>query len=222
MRAWPARKVPGTAVVVVVALLLAGCGLRDLRETDPAAAPSAEALPSFAVKAPVPPGKPLDGGAKVTPPPAPDQSDATAVARTWLATLYSYDTAYDTGPQDARLRAAGYLTDKKAEAERSFRGVSGTGGEWATWAEHQAWTSVEVIADEEGQGPGDTPAAAFRTFTVDGTAQGRDGWKGPGPRLTAVVELTLTGPGTWRVAGVSVIPAAAPPSPVPPTTPPAR
>lgn len=197
--------------------LLTGCGLRDLREDKGAgvepAAPSA--LPSFETKASVPPGKPLDGQAKVQPVPAPDPSDANAVARAWLATVYAYDTAYDNGPQDANLRALAYLTDEQAKIERGYRSGAGSGADWATWAEHKAWMTLDITADEDEQGPDGTAAASFRTFYVDGKAHGRDGWNGLGPRLTAVVKLTLAGPAGWKVAGATVTPAAVPPSAVP-------
>ncbi|MCX5195005.1 hypothetical protein OOK31_14005 [Streptomyces sp. NBC_00249] len=210
------RRALGAVLAAVTGVaLLTGCGLRDLRDdkaVDPAA-PSA--LPSFETKAPVPPGKPLDAQAKVQPVPAPDPSDPNAVARAWLATAYGYDTAYDNGPQDANLRALPYLTEEQAKAERDYRPGAGSGSEWATWAEHKAWMTLAITEDDDDQGPGGTAGASFRTFYVDGKAHGRDGWTGPGPRLTAVVKLTLAGPAGWKVAGITVTPAATPPSAVP-------
>ncbi|MEU8777787.1 hypothetical protein [Streptomyces sp. NPDC048606] len=214
------RNTLGLALATVAgAALLTGCGLKDLRD-DKGAGPSP--LPSvsetFPVKAPLPAGKPLDGQAKVRPVPAPDPADPNSVARAWLETVYSHDTAYDTGPQDANLRALDHLTPQQAEAERAYRPGAGSGAAWAVWAEHKAWTTVEITADEDDQGPGDTPTSSFRTFYVDGKAHGRDGWNGTGPQLTAVVELTMTAPGTWKVAGATVTPAAIPPGPVPTTS----
>ncbi|UQX02513.1 hypothetical protein [Streptomyces sp. RerS4] len=211
------RKALGAALTTAVCVvLLTGCGLKDLRDDKGAGpAPVPSVSETFPIKAPLPAGKPLDGQAKVKPVPSPDPADPSAVARAWLMTAYSYDTAYDTGPQDANLRALGYLTDKQAEVERSYRPGAGSGAAWATWAEHKAWTTVEITADEDDQGPGDTPTSSFRTFLVDGKAHGRDGWTGTGPQLTAFVELTMTGPGTWKVAGVMVTPAAIPPSAAP-------
>ncbi|MFJ1863764.1 hypothetical protein ACIOD1_03950 [Streptomyces sp. NPDC088097] len=211
------RRVAGLALAAAAgAVLLTGCGLRDLRDdkgAGPAASPSVSE--TFAVKAPVPPGKPLDAQAKVQPVPSPDASDASAVARAWLATAYGYDTGYDNGPQDARLRALPYLTEEQANAERDYRSGAGSGWDWATWAEHRAWITLEITPDEDDQGPGGTSGASFLTFYVDGTAHGRDDWTGPGPRLTAVVKLTMAGPAGWRVAAVIVTPAATPPRAVP-------
>ncbi len=204
------------AVTAIVATsLLTGCGLRDLGDDKgSAASPLPGVSETFPLKAPPPAGKPLDAQAKVQPVPAPDPADPVAVAHAWLTTAYTYDTAYDSSPQDANLRALVYLTDQQAEAERSYRPGAASGAAWATWAEHKAWTTVEITADDEGQGPGDTPGASYRTFAVDGKAHGRDGWTGTGPQLTAVVKLVMTGPGTWKVAGATVIPAATPPGSV--------
>ncbi|MFD3802268.1 hypothetical protein ACFWTC_01290 [Streptomyces sp. NPDC058619] len=210
------RRALGVVLAAVVgAALLTGCGLRDLREEKGAGPAQPSAVETFPVKAPVPPGKPLDGQAKVQPVPSPDPTDASAVARAWLATAYGYDTAYDSGPQDANIRAVAYLTEEQAGAEREYRPGAGSGSDWATWAQHRAWTTVEITADEDDQGPDGTPGASFQTYYVEGTAHGRDGWTGPGPRLTAVVQLTLTGPAGWKVAGVTVTPAAVPPDAVP-------
>ncbi len=217
------RALGALLATAAAAALLTGCGLRDLRDDKAAGPVEPSVAETFPVKAPVPPGKPLDAQAKVQPVPAPDPADPSAVARAWLATAYGYDTAYDSGPQDANLRALPYLTEEQANAERDYRPGAGSGSEWATWAEHRAWTTLEITADEDEQGPAGTPGASFQTFYVDGTAHGRDGWTGPGPRLTAVVKLTLTGPAGWKVAGVTVTPAAVPPAAVPPSSsPPAR
>ncbi|MEU9002054.1 hypothetical protein [Streptomyces sp. NPDC048551] len=209
------RRALGVVLAAVTSVaLLTGCGLRDLRDDKGADPAAPSALPSFEVKAPVPPGKPLDAQAKVQPVPSPDPSDASAVARAWLATAYGYDTAYDNGPQDANLRALGYLTEEQAKAERDYRPGAGSGSDWATWADHKAWMTLEIAEDDDEQGLGGTPGASFRTFYVDGKAHGRDGWAGPGPQLTAVVKLTTAGPSGWKVAGATVTPAATPPSAV--------
>ncbi|MFD4915586.1 hypothetical protein ACFWNR_20485 [Streptomyces virginiae] len=211
------RRSLGLVITTLTATtLLTGCGLRDLGDDKgSAASPLPSVSETFPLKAPLPKGKPLDGEAKVKPVPSPDPADASAVARAWLTTAYTYDTAYDSSPQDANLRALGYLTDGQAEVERSYRPGAGSGAAWATWAEHKAWTTVEITADEDDQGPGGNPTASYRTFSVDGKAHGRDGWTGAGPQLTAVVQLAMTGPGAWKVAGVTVIPAATPPGPAP-------
>ncbi|MFJ2595422.1 hypothetical protein [Streptomyces erythrochromogenes] len=209
------RRVLGVVLAAAASVaLLTGCGLRDLRDDKGAEPAAPSALPSFEAKAPVPPGKPLDAQSKVQRVTSPDPSDPNAVAQAWLATAYGYDTAYDNGPQDANLRALAYLTEEQAKAERDYRPGAGSGSDWATWAEHKAWTTLKITADEDDQGPGGTSGASFRTFYVDGTAHGRDGWTGPGPRLTAVVKLTMAGPAGWKVAGVTVTPAAIPPSAV--------
>lgn len=222
------RKIFGMLLATVAGLVvLTGCGLRDFREGADGAggAPDPALSETVAPKAPVPQGKPLDAGAKVPAPPQADDQDATAVARAWATTAYGHDTAYDAGPQDAVLRAARYLTDERAAAEREHRSAGGTGNDWNVWAEHKAWTTVQVSVDDDahdGEVPPDSPTVVYRVLYVEGKAQGRDGWSGAGPLLTAALKLSRSADGgPWRVADVQVTPAAVPPSPAPPATSPA-
>ncbi|MEV5435316.1 hypothetical protein AB0K80_04680 [Streptomyces sp. NPDC052682] len=197
--------------------VLTGCGLRDLRD-DPAgqAGPSASAEPSVAPKAPVPSGSPLGPDAHVATPGSVDDEDATEVSKAWAETAYSYDTKYDTSPHDAMLRSARWFTPRKAAAERSYRPASGPGDDWNTWARHRAWTTVTVSSELEDDAPRDGAKVAYRSLVVEGTAHGRDGWTGRGPRLNAYVKLVRSAAGRpWRVDDVAVVEAAEPPSPVP-------
>ncbi|WDM12004.1 hypothetical protein J3S85_10945 [Streptomyces lavenduligriseus] len=200
--------------------LLAGCGLRDYREDPPGGdggKPAASS--SFTPKAPLPSGRGLDADAHVPAPPKADESDATAVAEAWARIAYSHDTAYDTSPHDAALRAARFLTPRGAAALREYRPVSGPGDQWNTWAGHRAWTTVDVEADLDGDAPPDAPREAYRALFVKGEAHGRDGWRGEGPRVNVFLKLTRVGPGRpWQVADVTLVEAAAPPSASPSAT----
>ncbi|WP_218963933.1 hypothetical protein [Streptomyces sp. HG99] len=143
-----------------------------------------------------------------------DGADATEVAEAWAEVAYGHDTKYDSGPHDAMLRSARWFTAKKAAAERSYRPASGAGEEWNTWADHKAWTTVGVTSDDDGDGPVDTDVLAYRALFVEGTAHGRDGWTGTGPRANVFLKLTRAGRGQpWRVADVTAVEAAVPPSP---------
>ncbi|WP_051371480.1 hypothetical protein [Streptomyces sp. 142MFCol3.1] len=203
------------AVVSVTGLLaLTGCGLQDHRDVVGVPGASPSAVPSVAPKAPLPSGRPLGADARVPRPSGVDGTDATDVSEAWAEVAYGYDTKYDSGPHDAVLRSARWFTAKKAAAERSYRPASGAGDAWNTWAGHKAWTTVEVTPDDDGDGPRDTAVLAYRALYVDGTAHGRDGWTGTGPRANVFLKLTRAGQGQpWHVDEVNAVEAAAPPSP---------
>jgi hypothetical protein len=200
--------------VVTGLALLSGCGLPDHRVDGAGEGGSAPADRSFAPKAPVPSGKPLGADAHVPHPGVVDDNDATAVAKAWAEVAYGYDTKYDTSPHDAELRASRWLTERKAAAERTYQAASGPGNDWNTWAEHRAWTTVTVGSELEDDAPKDSEQVAYRSLVIEGTAHGRDGWTGTGPRLNAYVKLVRSAVGEpWRVDDVTVVEAAAPPSP---------
>jgi hypothetical protein len=204
------------AVVVSVTGLwaLTGCGLRDHRESVGAPGSSPSAVPSVAPKAPLPSGKPLGADAMVPSPSGVDGTDATEVSEAWAEMAYGYDTKYDSSTHDAVLRSARWFTAKKAAAERSYRPASGAGNDWNTWAGHQAWTTVDVTSDDDGDGPVDTAVLAYRALFVEGTAHGRDGWTGTGPRANVFLTLRRAGSGQpWHVDAVTAVEAATPLSP---------
>ncbi|WP_369233926.1 hypothetical protein AB5J56_19040 [Streptomyces sp. R21] len=206
------RAIGCVAVSVAGLVALTGCGLQDQRVSG-AGGSSPSAAPSVAPKAPVPSGKPLGADAHVPSPKGVDATDATAVAKAWAQTAYGYDTKYDTSPHDAVLRSARWFTASKAADERSYHPASGAGDDWNTWADHKAWTTVSVSYDDDGDGPTDTPARAYRALFVDGEAHGRDGWTGTGPRANVYLTLTRSGKGEpWRVSQVTTVEAAVPPS----------
>ncbi|MFI9028573.1 hypothetical protein [Streptomyces sp. NPDC053560] len=201
----------GLAVAVAASLAgLTGCGLPGLESPDEK--PKAT-QPSFAEKAPLPSASPLGPDAHVPEAPDPDRHDATAVAKAWALMAYSYDTKYDVSPHDAILRTTPYLTSKKAKDERSYHPAAGAGNEWNTWAKHKAWTKVKLHLEVDGDAPADTPTKAHRQISVAGTATGRDGWKGVGPRVQAFVTLVRTSAkDDWQVSRVDAVPAAVVPS----------
>ncbi|MER6124374.1 hypothetical protein ABT173_17295 [Streptomyces sp. NPDC001795] len=193
--------------------LLSGCGLPDHRVQGDGKGGSASGKTSFTPKAPIPSGKPLGPDAHVATPGVVDANDAGAVSKAWAETAYSYDTKYDTSSHDAVLRAARWLTERKAAAEREYQPASGPGYEWNTWARHHAWTTVTVSSELEDDAPRDSETIAYRDLVVTGTAHGRDGWTGTGPRLNAYVKLVRSGVGEpWRVDDATVVEAATPPS----------
>ncbi|MFE1286581.1 hypothetical protein [Streptomyces sp. NPDC058751] len=204
-----------TVVSLAGILALTSCGLRDHRDDVGAPGSSPSAVPSVAPKASLPAGRPLGEDAHVPSPSGVDGTDATEVSEAWAEVAYGYDTKYDYGPHDAVLRSARWFTPARAAAERSYRPASGAGAEWNAWAGHRAWTTVDVTADDEADGPADTAVLAYRALFVEGTAHGRDGWTGTGPRASVYLKLTRAGDGRpWRVAEVEAVEAADPlPSP---------
>ncbi|MEV6198239.1 hypothetical protein AB0M19_38330 [Streptomyces sp. NPDC051920] len=203
-----------TVVSMAGILALTGCGLRDHRDEVGAPGSSPSAVPSVAPKASLPPGRPLGTDAHVPSPSAVDGTDATEVSEAWAEVAYGYDTKYDYGPHDAVLRSARWFTPARAAAERSYHPASGAGAEWNTWAGHRAWTTVDVTPDDDADGPPDTAVLAYRALFVDGTAHGRDGWTGTGPRANVYLKLTRASGGRpWRVADVTTVEAADPPPP---------
>ncbi|MGC4947959.1 hypothetical protein ACLQ2N_17410 [Streptomyces sp. DT224] len=194
-----------------LALTLAGCASGE----DDAPAPTSSAGSSApAAKVPAASSRPLDADAHVPRVRRIDERDASAVALAWAELSYGYDTAYDAHPHAARLRAARYLTPEKAALAKSYSPTSGPGAQWNAWASHRAWTEAHAaLADADEDAEPDTGTRAYRVVSVDGTARGRDGWEGTGPRLHAYLTLTRTGrEAPWRIRETTVVDAVAPPS----------
>ncbi|WP_405441590.1 hypothetical protein [Streptomyces niveus] len=136
-----------------------------------------------------------------------DPADADKVGEGALTALWTYDTAADSGPHDAGLRAAdaGWLTEAYADRLRAHQPQSVPGAQWQEWAEHGARTAVVPEKTEDAAKPPDSETEAWRQWTVTATPEGREGWKGE-PVVSAVyVQLTrATADEPWRVADVTV------------------
>ncbi|MCP3766797.1 MULTISPECIES: hypothetical protein [unclassified Streptomyces] len=206
------RAVPLVLTALTGLALVTGCGLPDHRAPAARTDGPTTSEPAVAPKAPVPSGEPLGPDAHVPDPGVIDDNDATSVSKAWAETTYGYDTAYDTSPHDAVLRGVRWCTERKAAAERRFRPAGGPGDQWNTWERHRAWTTPSVSSELEDDAPRDSETIAYRSLVVNGTAQGRDGWTGTGPRLNAYVKLVRTAVGKpWRVDDVTVVEAVTPP-----------
>ncbi|MFI2373176.1 hypothetical protein [Streptomyces sp. NPDC018833] len=157
-------------------------------------------------KAPLPALRPTDSGARLPHAEEIDERDASAVAVEWARLAYGYDTVYDTHPHAGVLRASRYLTAEQRSAEREYTPASAAGAQWNTWSSHEAWTTAHAgLADPDEDAPADTAVLAYRTVSVEGTAHGRDGWRGPGPRLHAGLTLTRGDASSpWRISQVIV------------------
>ncbi|MET9857817.1 hypothetical protein ABZY93_00610 [Streptomyces smyrnaeus] len=223
------RRTSATVLALAFALALPGCsvggddgagGSGDQR-TQPSAsspAPGRSAPDGTGSGSPSPTGstgskqaeEPPEGGEPKGGVPRPeevDQKDADAVAEGTLTAMWTYDTTVDRGPHDAGVRTAnaGWLTEKYTEQLRGHRARSAPGAQWDTWAQHRAYTTVELAKTEDAAKPADTDTEAWRQWTVTTTPHGRDGWQRKPTTVVAYVHLVRAkADAAWRVAGVTV------------------
>lgn len=167
----------------------------------PSSPPPAEALPSHSVRPP-------HGGVRT--PGDTDQKDATAVSRTALTVLMTYDTTVDTSRYQAGVRTAeaGWCTAAYAAQLRAAVPRAAPGAEWDEWARHRAYTRPQLTAADEAGRPADTSTAAYRQWSITLRPTGRDDWKAPPDAagdLTAFVTLARgSASAPWRLAAVDV------------------
>jgi len=199
------------ALVLALGLGCAACAHpAHLFADNPAPATSAAPPPTPTAgapseAAPYPAGRSLDADAHVPDLTHVDRHDPTAVALAWATGAYGSDTAYDSGPHDAQLRAAVLLDQALAAQVRGYTPHSGPGADWLTWAAHRSWIEVTATLDHEDRPP-DTAGLALRQVLVESVAHGRDGWTGPGPRAAAFVSLKPAADGTWQVSNTTTAP----------------
>jgi len=116
------------------------------------------------------------------------------------------DTRTDTGPAQAGRRAAALATPALAGTLGAAVDQGAPGQQWATWASHQAVTSV-ALAPNADTPPQDTPTTVYRSWAITLTPRGR-GWTGPTVSLVAYLTVTnLAEPGAaarWAVADLKV------------------
>ncbi|MBV9026448.1 MAG: hypothetical protein JO362_22245 [Streptomycetaceae bacterium] len=205
------------AAAAVMILALAACGTMPTNPPD-AKAPTKPTVPADSANAPAPtsttpsltpptyptgkagiPRGPLPNPARV------NGQDPDAVVVAALTVMYAMDTAIDTTPHDATVRAAPYLTPAYADQLKDHQPAMAPGAQWQTWTAHHAYTTATITPAEDPGRPSDTPTTAYRQYTITTTAHGDDGYTDPaGPTGTAFVELTRTDGGPWRVATVQV------------------
>ncbi|MET4926986.1 hypothetical protein P3L51_32315 [Streptomyces sp. PSRA5] len=135
-----------------------------------------------------------------------DRTDADAVSRGALTSLWTFDAATDRGPHDAGLRAAdaGWLTRAYADRLRAHRPPV-PDAQWREWVEHRAYTTVALTKAEDAARPPGTETEAWRQWIVTATPSGNGRWKGEPVIVVVYVHLTRTVVGEpWRVANVTV------------------
>lgn len=121
--------------------------------------------------------------------------------------MWTFDTAIDSGPYDASVRAAdaGWLTPAYAKRLRTHQSRSVPGTQWREWAGHHASTVVTLEKAEDAAIPPDTGTQAWRQWAVTASPHGRDRWTGEPTTVVAYVQLIRAAAGqAWRVADVTV------------------
>ncbi|MFJ3883435.1 hypothetical protein ACIPW5_39050 [Streptomyces sp. NPDC090077] len=194
-------------VALVLAPVLAACGTTP---TDPKAPPPSKAAgpapaPSYTQAPPLPPGK---GGTPRGPglpdPSRIDQRDADAVGRAALTIMWTIDTTIDVSQHDATLRSLPLVTPQYAEQIKGTPPRSAPGADWAEWAAHHAYTTVQLQAADDAGRPADTTTEAYRTWIVTATPHGDPAsWTGKPQTVTVFTHLTRPDAAQpWRVEAV--------------------
>ncbi|GAA2110938.1 hypothetical protein GCM10009802_08330 [Streptomyces synnematoformans] len=211
------QRPPAAAAVLAVAVLLTGCSLADddqAPEPEPTtASPAPSGAGPYEEPADPTPAQTLPKGEDGTPhggiphPDDVDEHDASAVSEGALTAMFTYDTTIDASRNDAGRRAAeaGWCTEEYARQLRAAAARSAPGADWATWAEHRAYTTVKLTAADEAGRPADTPTTAYRQWNITVTPHGRNDWKGQPQHSTVFAELQRADPDApWRLAAISI------------------
>lgn len=183
----------GLAVLFLLALGLTACtpGTSPVPSQTATAAPPAAASSTLA-EAPTPTATPRGGAPALE---EVDRSSPEAVGDAFVITAWTMDTQTDSGPAAAQARCAGLATSDLAAQLTATRPQSTT-SEWATWAAHRAYTTVELAPDYDTR-PEDTPTTAYRAWTVTVRPQA-PGWTGKPWHLTVFITMTKTA--GWAVS----------------------
>lgn len=129
---------------------------------------------------------------------SPDSVGAQFVSLAWTS-----DTVVDRTPADAARRAAKLATPALAQQLRAAVSAAAPGAQWQTWTAHHAYTRVQLLPNHDNGQPGDTTTTAVRSWQVQVTPVGDNGWTSS-PQ-TIVVYLALTkSTGQWAVSDLRV------------------
>jgi hypothetical protein len=130
--------------------------------------------------------------------------DPSAVSGAAIIVQWTMDTVTDSSPYQAELRSAPFLTPAYLAVIKAGAPVTGPGYQWQEWAAHRAYTTVSLLAEDDG-GPTDTVTDAYEQWGVTVTPHGTDGWTGAPEEFTVFVDLTRSGPAQpWLVSSMLV------------------
>ncbi len=204
----PVRRTRVTVLVPVTTLLalLASCG-------DNAPSPSAPPPRTSAAQpspARPPPGPPAPSPGRPGPPRGDlpkvstiNRSDPDAVGAAFIRLAWTSDTRLDTTPMDAGRRAAALAVPALARSLRTASSAADPGADWQTWAQHHAYTRVQLQPNPDSGAPGDTPTDADRSWKVRITPVGDGHWRGTPSTLVVYLALTRSG-SAWAVSDLKV------------------
>lgn len=139
-----------------------------------------------------------------------DRADASSTATAFAVRLEAWDTALDTGPGGAVVRAATYATPKlRRQLLDDRQGLSAPGARWDQLVAHHGWVAVSTELGGLGPAPKDTATSAVRGVTTTPTDHGAGhwtSWPDRSERMTYVIYLTRPKPGAdWSVSKYTIL-----------------
>lgn len=132
-----------------------------------------------------------------------DQTDAPAVIKAVVETMFSWQPGRDTSPADAFARAKPLLSASLAAQQPDLAGPE-AGSQWHDWAYQHATVTAkaELVADEH---PTDTPDKVYRVVAIKqaiGAATVGQG-DATGNEINSTVWVTAVHTdGGWRVDSI--------------------
>ncbi|PSL01365.1 hypothetical protein CLV30_11495 [Haloactinopolyspora alba] len=156
-------------------------------ESQDSPTPADSASPTSSSRPPLtpPPGIERPGPTQAPEPSTVDETSPSQLALAAVTAAYSMDSTTDADPEEALRRAEPWLAEPyDADVYDLERLGEDVEDDWDTWAEHDAYASINTIQDvisNDQTAPaerGDTATTAMRKIAVSFTPLGRDGWNG--------------------------------------------
>lgn len=148
-------------------------------------------------------GKPR--GQTVAPTSAVAGTTPDQVAQVFSRTLWTWDSAIDTSPNDAGRRAVSLAAPAYAKALAAARSKTSPGAEWAQMASHRGFTKITTATlGGLGEAPADSATTAARAVTIQGSYLGTHKWSSPLGPHTLLVYMEKNS-GQWRVTRTEVL-----------------
>lgn len=132
-----------------------------------------------------------------------DLRSPDSVGKGFVALAWTSDTVVDRTPADAARRAAKLATPTLAQQLRAAVSAAAPGAQWQTWTAHHAYTRVQLLPNHDNGQPADTTTTAVRSWQVQVTPVGDNGWTGSPQTLVVYLALTKSA-GQWAVSDLRV------------------
>lgn len=127
--------------------------------------------------------------------PAVDREDPDCVATAALSIWFTWNTALDSGPDDAAARTAPLLTTAYAREITSTTAQSSPGAQWMSWSANAAVVTPALTVDDEPTPP-QTDNLAYRAYRVTQSVDGA-------PVRESIVAVVLRrGADGWAVSRI--------------------